>query len=117
VTKEPVELPRAGSFVTEVGLSQTGLFLTFCDNEPTPPEYVRLFLDTGWTLGATRFDLDADEPESGLLTLCRVMSRTVAGAARSGAGLVVEFEDFDKLEIDGHAAANTTHDIWWLARP
>jgi hypothetical protein len=52
-----------------------------------------------------------------LLTLCRVMSRTVAGAARSGAGLVVEFEDFDKLEIDGHAAANTTHDIWWLARP
>jgi hypothetical protein len=117
VTREPVELPRAGSFVTEVGLSQTGLFLTFCDNGPTPPEYVRLFLDTSWKLNATRFDLDADEPESGLLTLCRVLSRTVAGASRSGAGLEVEFEDFGKLDVDGQPAANTTHDVWWLAKP
>lgn len=116
MTKEPVELLPAGSFVTEVGLSQTGLFLTICDNEPTPAEYVRLFVDTSWTLGGTRFDLDAEELEAGLLTLCRLISRTLAGAWRSGPGLVIDFEDFERLEIDAVATATTSHDIWWLAK-
>jgi hypothetical protein len=114
---EPVELPRSGSFVTEVGIRQAWLFLTFSSGAPTPSEEIRLFLDTNWTLGATRFNLDVDELESGLLTLCKLVNRTLANdAGTSGANLVLDFDDYEELQIDGSGASTTTHDVWWLAK-
>jgi hypothetical protein len=109
-------MPTSGSVVTEVGIRQAWLFLTLCDNEPTPPTEVRVYLDSNWTLGTTRFDLDADELESGLLTLCRVLNTTLAAASTSGADLVLDFEDHGRLHVDGRGAVNTTHDVWWLAK-
>src|SRR5262245_35385344 len=89
---EPAELLRSGSFVTEVGIRQAWLFLTLCNNAVAPAQETRLFLDTNWSLGVIRFSLDTDELEAGLLTLCRLINRTLARDAwMSGADLVLDF--------------------------
>jgi hypothetical protein len=114
---DPVEVLRAGSFVVEVGIRQAWLFLTLCDNSSTPPEEVRIFLDANWTLGPAHFDLDADELEAGLLTLCGLVNGALASpASMAGANLVLDFGERGQLEVDGRGAAATTHDVWWSAR-
>jgi hypothetical protein len=112
-----VELPGSGSFVTEVGMRQAWLFLTLCDNTPETPVETRLFLDTSWSLDSDRFDLDADELESGLVALCRLVNRTLDhSAVLADGGLLLDFGDDGRLEIDGNGTAATTHDVWWLGR-
>ena len=116
MTGDP-ELPGSGSFVFEVGLRQAWLYLTLCDNTPETSVETRLYLDTGWSLDSDRFDLDSDELESGLVTLCRLINRTLNhSAVLADRGLLLDFGDHGRLEIDGSDAAATTHDIWWLAR-
>lgn len=109
------DLPGSDSFVTEVGIRQAWLFVTMCDNSPERSAETRLFLDTSWTLGGHRFDLDSDELESGLLKLCQLLNRTLeSSAALADGGLVLDFGNDTRLEIDSVGAAATTHDIWWL---
>jgi hypothetical protein len=111
-----VGLPASGSFVTEVGIRQAWLFVTLCDNAQSLAE-TRLYLDTSWRLDSRRFDLDADELEAGLLSLCRLINRTLDHSAILVDGrLVLDFGENGRLEIDGSAAAATTHDIRWLGR-
>ncbi|MFI5932166.1 hypothetical protein [Actinoplanes sp. NPDC051494] len=107
--------PGPGALVVEVGIRQAWLFLTLCDTA-TAGE-TRLLLDTGWTLGPDRFDLDADDLEAGLVLLCRLLNRTLENTReREDGGLVLDFGAHGRLEISGAGAASTTHDVWWLSR-
>src|SRR3954454_15351886 len=94
-----MELPGSGSFVTEVGMRQAWLFLTLCDNTPEIPIETRLYLDTGWSLDSSRFDLDVDELESGLVALCKLINRTLdRSAVMTDGGLLLDFGENGRLE-------------------
>lgn len=90
-----------GTFVVEVGRRQAWPFLTFCNNDLTPPVETRLYIDTDWTVSGGGLD--------------DLMMLSVSGVARGdGAELSVTFTDGQVLTISGQPNAETTHDVWWL---
>lgn len=90
-----------GTFVVEVGERQAWPFVTFCNNDPTPPVETRLYIDTDYSL-------------AGAASLGDLMSLEVDTATVEDAALLLTFTGGAMLDISGVANATTSHDVWWL---
>jgi hypothetical protein len=103
---QPSEL--VGLFVVEVGERQAWPFVQFCDNSPTPPREVRLYIDTDFEVCHAS---GADTSTEGLLALNMLAVTRVT----EDDGLRVTFDNGSELTVSDAARPTTVGDVWWFS--
>ena len=99
----------------EVGVRQAWPFLTFCDNSPTPPREMRLYIGTTFRVGSAPQTFADGDPDPAVAQLLELSNRTVTDVALGADNkLRLVFDGGQSMLTVDAVPRDFTGDIWWL---